>query len=325
MGFLDRIWSALRGLPKAAQILIWLLLFWALVPLLIWRSSLSRGWKTGLSIVFAILLIGIAISPEESTTPVATEAPSAEEAETSHQEPVEESDTVTDEDADEDDSGTTRATGEKTIKGFKSGPIVAGPFVTVTRVVDGDTIEVNLRGRTVDVRLIGIDTPETVHPSEPVECFGPEASNFTSARLSDERVRLEFDVERTDRYGRTLAYVWLDDKLFNRMLVRQGFAQVSTYPPNVKYVERFTAAQRAAREADAGLWGASCPSEEEKTAKPAPGGGGGKNCDPNYTGACIPPYPPDLDCTEISATNFNSVGSDPHGFDGDDDGIACES
>lgn len=321
MPYLERLWARLRALPVGWQALLWLFLFWALIPLLIWRSSLSRGWKTGLSIVFAVLLIGIAGSSEESTSPVATEAPSAEEAETNQQEPAEEPDTATDEDAEENDPGT----GGKKIRGFKSGPIVAGPRVTVTRVIDGDTIEVSLRGRTVDIRLIGVDTPETVHPSEPVECFGPEASSFTNTRLSGERVRLEFDVERTDRYGRTLAYVWLGDKLFNRMLVRQGFAQVSTYPPNVKYVERFTAAQRAARDSDAGLWGATCPSEEEQTAKPAPLSGGGKNCDPNYTGACIPPYPPDLDCTEISATNFNSVGSDPHGFDGDGDGIACET
>lgn len=79
----------------------------------------------------------------------------------------------------------------------------------VTRVVDGDTVEVRFRGRTIDVRLIGIDTPETVDPTQPVGCYGKAASNFTTARLSGERVRLEFDVERTDRYGRTLAYVWI--------------------------------------------------------------------------------------------------------------------
>lgn len=265
--------------------------------------------------VFSVLLLNACAQP---SSPVAIESSSGEESGTI--------DNDDEKDSPSGDSGSSQ--GRRSMRGERpSGDrILIGPLATVTRVIDGDTIEVSLRGRTVDVRLIGVDTPETVHPSEPVECFGPEASSFTSSRLSGERVRLEFDVERTDRYGRTLAYVWLDDKLFNRMLVRQGFAQVSIYPPNVKYVERFTAAQRAARESNAGLWGATCPSrEEEETAQPAPGSGGGKNCDPNYTGACIPPYPPDLDCTEISATNFNSVGSDPHGLDGDGDGVACET
>ena len=88
-------------------------------------------------------------------------------------------------------------------------------MVLVTRVVDGDTIEVNYRGSIVDIRLIGVDTPETVHPTEPVECFGPAASRFTTASLTEETVRLEFDVERRDYYGRLLAYVWDDGKLFN--------------------------------------------------------------------------------------------------------------
>ena len=111
------------------------------------------------------------------------------------------------------------------------------------------------RGRTVDVRLIGIDTPETVDPSQPVGCYGKAASNFTTERLTGERVRLEFDVEHKDRYGRTLAYVWIGGRLFNEVLVQEGFASVSTYPPNVKYVDRFLAAQRVAREHERGLWG----------------------------------------------------------------------
>jgi micrococcal nuclease len=126
----------------------------------------------------------------------------------------------------------------------------------VTRVVDGDTIIVGLSGQSVRIRLIGIDTPETVAPDRPVQCYGPEASRFTTSRLQGREVRLEFDVERLDRYGRTLAYVWADGELFNEVLVREGFATVTTYPPNVRYVDRFVAAQRAAREAGRGFWGA---------------------------------------------------------------------
>jgi micrococcal nuclease len=157
---------------------------------------------------------------------------------------------------------------------------------------------------------------------------------LTSRSLLGRSVQLDFDLERTDRYGRALAYVWVRDALFNRTLVARGFAQVATYPPNVKYVDLFLKAQRKARSNDRGLR-ASCSSGTAATGAVAGGSsaggssaGGtsaGGNCDANYSGACIPPYPPDLDCEKVSAKGFRSTGSDPHGFDGDGDGIACES
>jgi micrococcal nuclease len=162
-----------------------------------------------------------------------------------------------------------------------------------------------------------------VHPTEPVGCYGPAASSFTTDQLEGEDVRLEFDVELLDRYGRTLAYVWLGDELFNETLVARGFALVDTFPPNVKYVDRFLAAQRDARTHDRGLWGAVC-----NEPKPEPvdiGGGGGRDCDPSYPDVCIPPYPPDLDCADVPFTNFQVTGSDPHDFDGDSDGVGCET
>jgi micrococcal nuclease len=128
----------------------------------------------------------------------------------------------------------------------------------VTRVVDGDTVEVEFDGREFDVRLIGIDTPETVKPGAPVECFGPEASAYTRDRLEGRTVRLEFDVERLDPFDRTLAYVWLGEELFNETLVREGYALVTTFPPNVRYVEHFRDAVRLARDQGLGLWSA-CP------------------------------------------------------------------
>jgi micrococcal nuclease len=134
-----------------------------------------------------------------------------------------------------------------------------GAPVRVTRVVDGDTAMMLLGGDEVRVRFIGIDTPESVAPDQPVECYGKQASAYTTSRLEGRTVRLELDVERTDRYGRTLAYVWIGHELFNETLVAQGYALVTTYPPDVKYVDRFVAAQREAREAGRGLWGA-CPS-----------------------------------------------------------------
>ncbi len=190
--------------------------------------------------------------------------------------------------------------------------------------MDGDTIEVDYRSESVRVRLIGIDTPETVHPSEPVGCFGPEASAFTKRWLLGVRVRLEFDVERLDRYGRTLAYVWKGAELFNESILAKGYGQVSTYPPNVKYVDRFLAAQRRAREAGAGLWG-GCPVPGGPDDAGPPGGPASGACDPSYPGVCIPRYPPDLDCGDVAHRRFAVVGADPHGFDGDGDGVGCES
>jgi micrococcal nuclease len=127
----------------------------------------------------------------------------------------------------------------------------------VVEVIDGDTIRVDLQGVETPVRLIGIDTPEIDGPFTDEECFGAEASRFTSAALDGRSVELEYDVERTDRYDRVLAYVWLDGVLFNQRILRRGYAVLSTFPPNVRYVDRLTAAQRAARDDGAGLWG-SC-------------------------------------------------------------------
>ena len=221
---------------------------------------------------------------------------------------------------------TTEPSVDPTESGSTQVPEGPGDPATVTRVIDGDTIEVELGGEILDVRLIGIDTPETVHPTEPVGCYGPAASRFTTTLLEGKDVQLEFDVELLDRYGRTLAYVWLGEGLFNETLVARGFAQVSTYPPNVKYVDRFISAQRDARSNERGLWGAVCAEPEPVgTGGGGGGAGGGGNCDPSYSGACIPHYPPDLDCGDVSATNFAVTGSDPHGFDGDGDGVGCES
>ena len=130
--------------------------------------------------------------------------------------------------------------------------------VQVVQVIDGDTVRVDLGGQETPVRLIGIDTPERDGPFTDEECFGPRASRFTADALGGRRVDLEFDVERTDRFDRTLAYVWVEGSLFNERILREGYAVLATFPPNVRYVERLRAAQRRARDAGAGLWGA-CP------------------------------------------------------------------
>jgi micrococcal nuclease len=146
----------------------------------------------------------------------------------------------------------------------------------VTRVVDGDTIEVQIAGATYRVRYIGIDTPETVDPRRPVGCYGREASERNHHLVEGKTVGLEKDVSETDDFGRLLRYVWVDGEMVNATLVREGYAVASTYPPDVKHQELFLSLQREAIEAGRGLWGAACA-----TPTPAPATG---VCDYSGTG-----------------------------------------
>ncbi|PPA71949.1 thermonuclease family protein [Jeotgalibacillus proteolyticus] len=125
----------------------------------------------------------------------------------------------------------------------------------VVNVVDGDTIDVELTDGSVErVRLLLIDTPETKHPQLGVQPFGPEAAEYTEKHLTGEKIQLEFDVSERDRYGRVLAYVWLDDSLFNEKLISEGLARVSIYPPDIKYVDEFEHIQEIARRKGVGIW-----------------------------------------------------------------------
>lgn len=126
----------------------------------------------------------------------------------------------------------------------------------VLKVVDGDTVNIDYKGKNTSVRLIGVDTPETVHPSKPVEAYGKEASNFTRNLLIGESVYLRFDVEQTDRYGRLLAYLYrAPDGLFvNLEIVRQGYGHAYTRFP-FKHMELFRHYGTKAREAKKGLYG----------------------------------------------------------------------
>ena len=138
-------------------------------------------------------------------------------------------------------------------------PDARGELGRVLKVVDGDTIHVQLAGSVREkVRYIGVDTPETKDPRRPVQCFGRAASDFNARLVAGEPVRLERDVEPRDRYGRLLAYVFrARDGLFvNAELVRRGFAQPLTIAPNVRYAGRFAALARDARTDGRGLWSA---------------------------------------------------------------------
>ena len=135
---------------------------------------------------------------------------------------------------------------------------------TCTRVIDGDTIV--LDGNET-VRLIGVDTPETKDPRKPVEAFGQEAYEFTKSLVEGKKVRLEFDQEKIDKYGRTLAYVYLDDGTFlNAQIIMQGYGHAYTVHP-FKYMENFRNYERMARERGLGLWGQQdeTPAAQPKT------------------------------------------------------------
>jgi micrococcal nuclease len=140
--------------------------------------------------------------------------------------------------------------------GRTAGPLVRG---TVVRVVDGDTVIVAQGGRREDVRLLGIDTPETVDPRRPVGCFGPEASAYTKHLLTGRRVRLEYDRVRRDRYGRALAYVYLDGSppvFVDARLVALGFARTLSIPPNTRHAAQLARLEQSAALAGRGLWSA---------------------------------------------------------------------
>ena len=127
----------------------------------------------------------------------------------------------------------------------------------VHRVVDGDTVHVMLDGRRVTLRLIGMDTPETVAPNRPVDCFGREASDRAKTLLEGQTVLLETDPsqDELDRYGRMLAYVWFQDgRMFNMQMIAEGYAHEYTYRTAYRYQSQFRAAQREAQQGNRGLW-----------------------------------------------------------------------
>jgi micrococcal nuclease len=197
----------------------------------------------------------------------------------------------------------------------------------VLDVIDGDTVEVAYQGG-VTVRVIGIDTPETVDPREPVECGGPEASATAERLLSGRRVLLAFDPSqgRTDSYGRTLAYLdvpQLGD--FGLAMIERGRAAEYTYDTAYQRQARYRAAETAARQADRGLWG-RCGGADvplDRPTQPDEPRGGGGNCEPGYD-PCVPSYPPDVDCDDVDGP-VQVTGDDPHGLDGNGDGTGCES
>ncbi len=200
----------------------------------------------------------------------------------------------------------------------------------VVEIVDGDTIKVMLNEKVYSIRYIGIDTPES---TSQIEYYGKEASYRNAELVYGKSVTLIRDVSETDKYGRLLRYVIVDNIFVNYELVIQGFATAATYPPDISCAPAFQTAQQQASSRVVGLWAmptqAPLPTQAafptQALVPASNSGSGGGNCSPSYPGVCIPPPPPDLDCPEIPFDDFTVLPPDPHNFDRDQDGIGCET
>ena len=209
----------------------------------------------------------------------------------------------------------------------------------VIKVVDGDTIDVKIDGRVERLRLIGIDTPETVDSRKIVQCFGREASDQAKSLLAGAKVSLESDASQDsrDKYDRLLRYVYLEDGTsFNEHMIAEGYAHEYTYDLPYKHQQAFKDAEKKARETNKGLWSSStCGGDTEGTAStpktspapstpaPATAAPSASSCDPNYT-PCVPKASYDLDCGDIGFS-VRVIGTDTHRFDRDGNGYGCES
>lgn len=189
----------------------------------------------------------------------------------------------------------------------------------VSEVVDGDTIHVVIQGKEYKLRYIGINAPENTIEKEP---FGHEAAERNRQLVNSKIVTLVKDVSETDRFGRLLRYVFVESIFVNLTLVQEGFARVKSYPPDVSCNQVLAKAEQDARISGMGLWAlptvTALPAIQTHTASLSGA------CDPAYPDVCIPPPPPDLDCTNISFRKFKVLAPDPHHFDMDGNGIGCE-
>lgn len=201
----------------------------------------------------------------------------------------------------------------------------------VQKVIDGDTIAIDIDGSIVTLRLIGANTPETVDPRKPVECFGLEASSQTKLLVSDQRVVLEFDTTQGywDKYNRLLAYVYREDGLFlNKTLIENGYAYEYTYNTPYKYKKEFDEAEEQARTKEKGLWAPeACKAfieaqELDSGTEPIEGDAVKYTCAANI-----------YNCSNFSKRmiaqdaylSCGGVDYDVHNLDADKDGQACES
>ncbi|MBX0357047.1 thermonuclease family protein [Halobacillus sp. Nhm2S1] len=207
---------------------------------------------------------------------------------------------------------------------------------TVTNVVDGDTIDIEINGREERVRLLLVDTPETVHPDKPVQPFGTEASDFAKEKLSGKEIRFEYDGPKRDYYDRLLGYVWVNGENFNQQLLEKGLARYAyEYDPPYVHSASMKNAETRAKQQEKGIWSREgyvtdegFQGEKSSKAEEIPASS-------PYEGSLpYDPQGPDRDCGDFSSQEsaqafYEAAGGpaqDPHRLDGhDQDGLVCES
>ena len=216
------------------------------------------------------------------------------------------------------------------------GPIGQTTEATVVRITDGDTIVVAYGGQEYKVRYIGMDSPETVDPSSPIQWMGPQATAANAALVAGKTVFLEKDVSEVDGFDRLLRYVWLTNgtawTLVNLELVRQGVASAKSYPPDTQYDALYLVAQTEAHRSALGLWG---PAPEPPTPAPTPEPvivpfvepepEPASKCHPSYD-PCLP-IVADMNCPAVRAMGaapVKVIGPDEYRLDSDHDGRGCE-
>ena len=211
-------------------------------------------------------------------------------------------------------------------------PTVRGDLYKVMKVVDGDTFVVSRGGRDVTLRLIGLDTPETVDPRKPVQCFGKEASQKAHELLDGKSVYLEFDVSQgeLDKYGRTLAYAFLPDgTFFNKYMIAEGYAHEYTYNLPYRYQKQFKAAEVKAREEKRGLWADDACTNAPARSVPLSANPTGKiyDCSANiYNCSSFKTQAEAQYVFELCGlSGQGGDGNDVHKLDSDTDGRVCES
>lgn len=300
------------------------------------------GKRLGLAVTAVLMLLSACSSDTAEPTQMETETKqeevnqsedketeSTKEEDQSDKEQPDAEEQSTDEEPQTDDSEKANQETESSKK---------GELATVTRVVDGDTLEIQMNGEEEQVRLLLVDTPETKHPSKPVEPFGPEASEFVKDQLSGKEVRIVPGTERYDNYDRLLAYVFIDGETIQEKLLRNGLARTAYLYNDLTMLDDFHEAQQIAQDKGIGVWSIDGYAhadhdhgyhyDEEKSSEE-------KDNDSSSNDSGHDHYShmeEDHDCGDFNsaneATEFMNksieAGYGDHRLDGDGDGVACE-
>lgn len=307
------------------------------------------------AIAFIVFMIAIVNDPSVDTETASTkeETKSAHEEKKEKAEKKEEAEKKEDAAAKQSEEKTEEKASEKAttavvVPAKKATPkaVQHGVKAKVVRVIDGDTIEVLMDGKQEQIRMLLIDTPETKHPQKPVEKFGPEASQFATETLKNKEVGVQVGKERTDKYGRILAYIWVGDTTYQEMVLKKGLAATAYLYNDLTMLDQFHKAQDIARDKKIGVWsipgyahvdqehGFNSPEKEEKS-EPAPKPVAPKPA-PKPAPAPQPEPEPEPEpqaeffqnCTDLRGTYPSGVPSDHPAYqakmDRDKDNYACE-